>query len=68
MSSERDGCRDTTQRCGACGATGHLGHSEKRDEMVCHDCVTYLQNHGHYPDEDGPERETTSTYEIQGAK
>lgn len=56
----------TNEQCGACGSSeGRLGYSEAREEMVCLSCVTHLQNHGHYPDEDGPKRSTTSTYELE---
>ncbi len=46
----------------------NLGWSEQRDDLVCVGCVVYLQEHGHYPDENGPEQETTVEYEITGVK
>lgn len=55
---------DDEQTCGACGNPGRLGHSEARNELVCTDCVTSLATHGHYPDEDGPERDVTVEYEV----
>jgi hypothetical protein len=54
--------------CSACGASGEdatLGHSEARDAPVCTSCVAFLGEHGHYPDEDGPERSVTVEYELQ---
>lgn len=57
-----------TRQCGACGNTPEeslLGHSEARDELVCSECVAYLGEHGHYPDEDGPEKSVTVEYELE---
>jgi len=54
--------------CSACGRGGDdttLGHSEARDAPVCTSCVAYLGEHGHYPDEDGPERSVTAEYELE---
>lgn len=54
-------------RCGCCGTPAsetNLGWSEKREEEVCVKCVIYLEDNGHYPDEDGPKRDVTATYEV----
>lgn len=56
-----------TDCCSACGRTSDetsLGHSEARDDLVCTRCVAYLGTHGHYPDEEGPERSVTVEYEL----
>lgn len=65
MSSETP-AEDTCHICGTPGSETNLGWSEEREDLVCIDCVTHLQTHGHYPDEDGPEREVTTEYEIAG--
>ena len=55
--------------CAACGNTSEessLGYSDARDELVCSECVAFLGQNGYYPDEDGPDRSVTVTYELGG--
>lgn len=68
MIDDTDQLADGTDRCSACGRTPeetNLGFSEAREELVCSRCVTFLGNHGHYPDEDGSEKSVTVEYELQ---
>ena len=61
--------KDDEDECSICGTAvseTNLGWSEVRDALVCVGCIVYLQDKGHYPDESGPERETTITYEVTG--
>ena len=62
-------CDDETDQdeCSICGTPSSetsLGRSEERDALVCLECVGHLQEKGHYPDEDGPAKETTTTYQV----
>lgn len=51
--------------CASCGEEkDRLGFSEAREEHVCSECVAFLGEHGHYPDEDGPEKSVTVEYEV----
>jgi len=50
--------------CGMPASEGNLGVSEARDDLVCVDCTMYLHEHGHYPDEAGPDRDVKTTYEV----
>ena len=55
-----------TETCDACGnEDDHIGFSEARLDYVCSDCVAFLAEHGHYPDEEGPERSVTVEYELE---
>lgn len=67
MSASSSGSADGDS-CGPCGASSdeaRLGFSEARNEPVCMDCVSFLAEHGHYPDEDGPERDVTLEYAVR---
>jgi hypothetical protein len=57
-----------SERCSSWGKSAgdaNLGYSEARDDLVCSSCVVYLVEHGHYPDEDCPERSVTVKYELR---
>ena len=57
-----------SERCSSYGKSAegaNLGYSEARDGLVRSSCVAYLAEHGHYPDEDCPERSVTVEYELR---
>jgi len=62
--ADRLGAENHCCICGTPASEMNLGRSEARGDLVCVACTMYLQEHGHYPDEEGPDRDVKTTYEV----
>jgi len=66
--ADRLGAEDHCCICGTPSSETNLGWSDARDDLVCVSCVMYVQEHGHYPDEEGPDRDVKTTYEVSASE